>query len=246
MIILSWNCRGLGHLSAVPSLRDLIRLHKPDIIFLCETLCHANKVEELRRNINFDSCFAVDREGRGGGLALMWKQEKSCEIQNYSKNFINVIIKDNLRQNEWRLTGFYGIPQRGQRRESWNILRMLSQQSHLPWCIIGDFNDILTTEDKRGNVPHPRWLLNGFRQAISDCDLIDVSIQGHAYTWARRLGHEDVVEERLDRALVNQSWMNLFPHCTLHNLVSGASDHSPILLNTEHQMYTYKKRQFRF
>jgi hypothetical protein len=123
---------------------------------------------------------------------------------------------------------------------------MLSQQSHLPWCIIGDFNDILTTKDKRGNVPHPRWLLNGFRQAISDCDLIDVSIQGHAYTWARRLGHEDVVEERLDRALVNQSWMNLFPHCTLHNLVSGASDHSPILLNTEHQMYTYKKRQFRF
>jgi hypothetical protein len=84
-----------------------------------------------------------------------------------------------------------------------------------------DFNDILVMEDKRGNVPHPNWLLNGFRQAISDCDLIDVAMQGHAYTWARKLGHEDVVEERLDRTLVNQSWMNLFPHCTLQNLVSG-------------------------
>ncbi|MCH85516.1 endonuclease/exonuclease/phosphatase family protein [Trifolium medium] len=116
-------------------------------------------------------------------------------------------VKDTLRQNEWRLTG--------QRRESWNILRMLSQQSHLPWCIIGDFNDILTTEDKRGHAPHPRWLLNGFRQAISDCDFIDTSIQGHAYTWARRLGHEDVVEERLDRLLVSQSWMNMFPHSSI-------------------------------
>jgi exonuclease III len=62
-------------------LRDLVRTHELDIIFLCETLCHANKVEELRHVINFEACFAVDREGMSGGLALMWRQEKSCDVR---------------------------------------------------------------------------------------------------------------------------------------------------------------------
>lgn len=43
MIVLSWNCRGLGNLSAIPSLKDLTRSHKPDVIFLCETLVHGKK-----------------------------------------------------------------------------------------------------------------------------------------------------------------------------------------------------------
>jgi hypothetical protein len=46
-----------------------------------------------------------------------------------------------------------------------------------------------------------------------------------------------VVEERLDRALVTNAWMNIFPRSMLSNLISGASDHSPILLETEPQIY---------
>jgi exonuclease III len=44
MSLLSWNCRGLGNSSAVPTLRDLVRKYKVDVIFLCETLVHANKI----------------------------------------------------------------------------------------------------------------------------------------------------------------------------------------------------------
>jgi hypothetical protein len=46
----------------------------------------------------------------------------------------------------------------------------------LPWCIVGDFNDLLTQEDKRGNHSHPNWLCNGFRTAVSDCDLTDIQL----------------------------------------------------------------------
>jgi len=100
MIVLSWNCRGLGHPDAVPSLRDLIRHHKPDIIFLCETLCHANKIEEIRQSVGYEACFSVDREGRSGGLSLLWKKERFFEIQKYSRNFINVIVKEEVTNQE--------------------------------------------------------------------------------------------------------------------------------------------------
>ncbi|XP_024632946.1 uncharacterized protein [Medicago truncatula] len=98
----------------------------------------------------------------------------------------------------------------------------------------------------RGRVQHPQWLFSGFREAVNDCGLIDMPMQGHTYTWSRRMGSNHVVEERLDRALVNNSWMTMFPQCLLKNLVTGASDHSPILLCTEQKFYDFKKRQFRF
>lgn len=158
MIILSWNCRGMGHPSAVPSLRDLVRSHKPDVMFLCETLCHANKIEDITRILGFESCFTVDRHGRSGGLAMLWCKNSTCEILNYSQNYINMLIHEE-RQQPWRLTGFYGLPDRGQRRQSWDMLRSLSMQSTLPWCIVGDFNDILSHDEKRGRVDHPNWLI---------------------------------------------------------------------------------------
>lgn len=109
MIVLSWNCRGLGHLSAVPSLRDLVRCHKPNIVFLCETLSNQNKVHEVRRSLVFDACFIVDKQGRSGGLAILWRKGHMCEVQNYSMNFINVVAKD-VEQQPCRLTGYYGKP----------------------------------------------------------------------------------------------------------------------------------------
>lgn len=37
MIVLSWNCRGLGYPQSVPALRELVKAHKPDVVFLFET-----------------------------------------------------------------------------------------------------------------------------------------------------------------------------------------------------------------
>ncbi|MCH83589.1 DUF4283 domain protein, partial [Trifolium medium] len=73
MIILSWNCRGLGGPSAIPNLKKLAQGHKPDILFLSETLSHARQLESIRVMLGFDSCLAIDVEGRSGGLAVFWK-----------------------------------------------------------------------------------------------------------------------------------------------------------------------------
>lgn len=49
----------------------MVRENKPDVIFLFETLVHMNKIEELKNKMAFDHCFAVDREGRSGGVAVL-------------------------------------------------------------------------------------------------------------------------------------------------------------------------------
>jgi len=65
--IISWNCRGPGNLSAISNLKFLVRYYKSDALFLSETLDFRNKIEEFRYILGFDNCFAVDRQGRGGG-----------------------------------------------------------------------------------------------------------------------------------------------------------------------------------
>ena len=53
MRCLSWNCRGLGNSRAVRSLCDLVKSHRPCILFLMETLVHEMKIEKLRIKLGF-------------------------------------------------------------------------------------------------------------------------------------------------------------------------------------------------
>ncbi|KAK2449324.1 hypothetical protein QL285_008530 [Trifolium repens] len=229
MKILSWNCRGLSTPSAIPNLRTIAQDNQPDILFLSETLSKSQAMERIRVSLKFNSCLSIDVEGRSGGLSVMWRDTIKCRVMNYSRHFINLVVEDK-EGAEWRLTCYYGYPERGRRRQAWDLLRELRDMSDLPWCIIGDFNDLLSQEDKKGTHPHPNWLCNGFRNAVSDCDLTDIHLEGYPYTWIKSRGSANVIEERLDRAMANSSWLMLFPEVKLRNLLVSHSDHSPILL----------------
>ncbi|XP_057803521.1 uncharacterized protein LOC131018835 [Salvia miltiorrhiza] len=145
-----------------------------------------------------------------------------------------MIITDT--KGDWRFTGFYGFPERGRRRESWNLLRRLAVINSLPWVIAGDFNDLLDPGDKRGRVDHPNWLFSGFRSAIMDCGLSDIPLTGHQYTWSRGLGTAHSVEERLDPGMATSAWKLLYPDAILMPLSVPISDHAPLLLRCKEKL----------
>jgi hypothetical protein len=214
-------------------------------MFLCETLVHANKIVEIRIKLGFDEAFAVDRIGRSGELAIMWKNKVKCKIINYSQNFINAEISSDS-WSSWRFTGFYGYPEHDRRRDSWDLLRSLSQDTSLPWCVMGDFNDMLSAEDKRGGTTQPNWLIRGFREAVQDSRLVDLPMEGYQFTWTKGRRVQNPTEERLDRALATQSWLDKFPQFKFINVIADRSDHSPILLRLIHQTKEFKARIFKF
>jgi hypothetical protein len=113
---------------------------------------------------------------------------------------------------------------------AWDLLRELRDMSPLPWCVVGDFNDLLSQDDKKGQHQHPNWLCTGFRNAVNDCELTDIQLEGYPYTWIKSRGFDHATEERLDRALATLEWPYLFPNAKLINLLASHSDHSPILL----------------
>nr|KYP45469.1 hypothetical protein KK1_032990 [Cajanus cajan] len=103
-------------------------------------MVNSDRIKDLCHILNFDHWYAVDRSGRGGGLALLWKDTFNITITQANPNYINVNVKD--RNNiYWRLTGFYGYPERRKRKDSWDLLRHLTISLKRFWEVCG--KDIL-------------------------------------------------------------------------------------------------------
>lgn len=133
----------------------------------------------------------------------------------------------------WRLTGYYGFLERHRRRAAWNHLRLLHSKSSLPWIVIRNFNDLARQSEKCGNIPHPKPFLQGFNDALSDCDLSDLGMSGYPFTWERGRGTYAWVEERLDRAVASPSWRLIFEQAEVQNLPVVHSDHAAIFLDIQ-------------
>ncbi|XP_074337514.1 uncharacterized protein LOC141674712 [Apium graveolens] len=144
-----------------------------------------------------------------------------------SKDYIDFEVESSS-VGRWRYTGFYGCLERERSQESWDILRELATRSTLPWCVIGDFNDMLYADKKRGGRIHPRNLLVGFGDTITACGLSDLGFKGENYTWEKSRGNNGWVQERLDRGLANNAWRIMFSEAEIKVLEVATSDHLPL------------------
>jgi hypothetical protein len=122
MNCLFWNCCGLGNPCTVQELARLVRAQDPTVVFLIETWQEEGPLERLCCFLHFDNKFVVKSRNKGGGLCLFWKGVVNAWIQSFSCSHIDVIINE-IQQDAWRLTGFYGAPETHKRVESWDLLR---------------------------------------------------------------------------------------------------------------------------
>uniref|UniRef100_A0A2N9G3M9 CCHC-type domain-containing protein n=1 Tax=Fagus sylvatica TaxID=28930 RepID=A0A2N9G3M9_FAGSY len=247
MSILSWNCQGLGNPWTVRHLHELVKENNPSILFLMETRMKAVEMEKVRQRLRFNFVFSVPCQRRKGGLAMFWKDLDALEIKKFSQNHIDATVMEKSLNKTWRITGFYGCPERSGRLDSWKLLKHLGDQNRLPWVVIGDFNEILGNSEKMGKALRAESQMASFREALEFHSLRDLGFRGQWYTWDnRRLGLENI-KERLDRAVANPEWTNIFSEAGVQHLFTSASDHCPILLHLFTSiLLPRRKRQFRF
>lgn len=186
--------------------------------------------------------FVVDCVRRNGGLALLWLADMGIEIQNYSQRRTNAKVCSSLADPPWKLTGFYGHPDPTKRVESWSLLRYIARMEPGPWVCIGDFNEIICLDEKYGGSGRQRSLMEAFQQALEVCELSDLGYRGPKYTWSNYREGGDFMKERLDRAVANRGWCDIFHDA---ELVIGAvvwSDHFPLFLTFHNSGGRHKGR----
>ncbi|XP_031120802.1 uncharacterized protein LOC116024038 [Ipomoea triloba] len=154
-----------------------------------------------RVKLGFDGLFYVDNIGLSGGLALLWRKNCTASLLSYSRNHIDVKVTVPA-SNAWRMTCFYGFPERSKRRESWELLRSLTE-----------------------------GLLRGFGETVDACGLAQLPMKGYRFTWERGRGTDGWIEERLDKVLVTDSWFTLQSGAAVENILMRSSDHSALYLS---------------
>jgi len=88
----------------------------------------------------------------------------------------------------------------------------MARDINLSYCICGDFNDISFAHEKVGAKDREGWLISNFRQAVTNSCLTDVLLVGYTFTWFKSLRIPQEIEEKLDRAWVNDGFRYFLMH----------------------------------
>ena len=137
------------------------------------------QMEKEKFKIGLLNGLIVPSVGRSGRLAMLWSRDIKVEVQGYSGNYIDAIVTDPESGFKWRITGFYENLETHRRKESWDLLRSLSQNYQQPF---GDFNEIVSVEEKLGGVQRSQKQMDDFREAIHHCRFKDLGYCGHEFT----------------------------------------------------------------
>ena len=125
MKLLSWNIRGINSLRKMKILYQKINRTNPAIVFLQETKCQANFIQERKSKIR--ACcesMGIDSKGFFGGLCILWDPSRvSLSDFQGTRNLISTDFKVVSFPVSGLLTNVYGPWHSGDKR---SFLKSLS------------------------------------------------------------------------------------------------------------------------
>ena len=87
------------------------------------------------------------------------------------------------------------------KRKTWELIEKVRMDTRGPLIMFGDFDEILTHQEKEGGNRRPERDMEAFRECIDACGLRDLGYRGSIFTWSRGLSSTTMIRERLDRFL---------------------------------------------
>ncbi|GER24988.1 RNA-directed DNA polymerase-like protein [Striga asiatica] len=244
MRVLVWNCKGLGGPSTISQLKDNVRAYLPDFIFLSETKKKKSFVTTVCKNLLVgDRWKCVDPIGSKGGLLLCWSSKiQVLEVVDNNFCFEVKFLLNGFADPMWGVF-IYASVDPYFRQKQWELLI----RHHLTWgnlwFIGGDFNDILSNDEKNGGLVRGEASFQSFRHFTQLLNSVACPSVGHPFTWSNNRKGKDFVEVQLDRFLLSPDWLLKFPKVSVLHIPLVSSDHSLLLMDI---VGTEQKRKHRF
>ncbi|KAK4733755.1 hypothetical protein R3W88_008016 [Solanum pinnatisectum] len=164
-----------------------------------------------------------------GKILLLWSNEITGNIQENGEQHIIGEFKHSDMPERFMAYFIYAKCKEHMRRPLWDRLLHFANRD-IPWCTIGDFNVITNTEEKTSGIPYNMNKSLEFISVIEACGLIDLGYTGLPFTWCNQRAAQARVWKRLDRAMVNDKWLEVMPLTTIEHLSFVGSDHTPLTL----------------
>ncbi|GJY98272.1 RNA-directed DNA polymerase, eukaryota [Tanacetum coccineum] len=120
----------------------------------------------------------------------------------------------------------YAPQELSERKMLWDYFHHLIISWDGECVILGDFNEVRSEQERHGTV----FNLNGanvFNNFISTAGLVDIPLEGYSFTWSHKSASK---MSKLNRLLITEGLLSLFPSMSAICLDRHLSDHRPILL----------------
>ncbi|GJZ96376.1 RNA-directed DNA polymerase, eukaryota [Tanacetum coccineum] len=220
---------GLGHKTKKEWIKALSNSFKLNFLAIQETkmtrVSHMD-VKFLWGNSIYDYVCS-DSLGSSGGILCIW------EASVFKKD--NVTVSDNFiaiygtwlpSNSKILFVAIYAPQQVSCKKNLWDYISIIVGRWNGETIIMGDFNEVQSSDERRGSCFNP-YSAGHFDRFISNSGLVDVTLEGYAFTWAHPSASK---MSKLDRFLVSDGIFSLFPSITALCLDRYLSDHRPILL----------------
>nr|GEX59921.1 putative RNA-directed DNA polymerase, eukaryota, reverse transcriptase zinc-binding domain protein [Tanacetum cinerariifolium] len=113
------------------------------------------------------------------------------------------------------------------KRLLWSYITGLLSRWKGEVLVTGDFKEVRFERERLGFVFNV-WGANEFNSFMSNAGLVEIQLEGFSFTWS----HPSAAKmSKLDRFLVSEGFLSLFPHISTLCLDKNLSDHRPILLH---------------
>nr|XP_027124324.1 uncharacterized protein LOC113741027 [Coffea arabica] len=179
---------------------------------------------------------------RSGGKCLFWNESVRILTTLQTAFTIEAKIGGRELQDEWWFIGVYASCDDHIRKQQWKVLKERKRLWGEKFVIAGDFNDIISNEEKWGGIQREEKSFMTFKDFIAENGLVDLGYEGHPWTWSNHWDNTGEVRQRLDRCLSSCEWSQKFEGTGCKHIESYASDHSLLLLDSEPDNKRKKKR----
>ncbi|XP_056692196.1 uncharacterized protein [Spinacia oleracea] len=231
MKVCMWNVQGACRDLFLSHAKEVIGSHHPDIFIFLETKSDGSRGREVMRLLNYDDCRIVRPVEKRGGIWLFWKKTVDLiDFDSENNHFHSLFHFKNLGK-EALVSGLHAPSSSGARHKYWRGMQGDLPPPTTPWLVLGDLNEITAQSEKKGGRAFKPAQCTDLVNFMDDAGLVDIGYNGCPYTWTNARQGAALIQERLDRALVNSVWLNSFPFTKVHHLPRTYSDHAPILIS---------------
>ncbi|KAL0289271.1 UNVERIFIED_CONTAM: putative ribonuclease H protein [Sesamum radiatum] len=174
----------------------------------------------------------MDYNGPGGRIWLTWlPTEVGVEILQVDRQFIHCKLTNKKEHTNCLITVIYGDYDLIPRRDLWrNIVQLSGGICDEPWLLTGDFNAVMDGSEVNGYAADTSNSMAEFQECVATSGLIQLSYTGAPFTWHNCSEGGRSLWKRLDRMLVNEAWLTIWPLTKYLCSTPRTSDHAPLIL----------------
>ncbi|KAL6190587.1 hypothetical protein ACLB2K_036981 [Fragaria x ananassa] len=219
----SWNRQGSSWLGFFAQVQHLVVALRLDILCILDTKISdfdpaTNKIAS-KLSVYFDNVDFVNSDGQSGGILLFWNSSTvSLNVIFKHNRFIHCHITNIANIKSWVHTFVYAYPAKKMQLDLWNEIETLKPQNDDSWVLMGDFNNVASSEEKIGGRDPNTVYMHNFVRFLNYINVTSLLAEGLPFTWSNNHQDQTIIFEKLDRVVANPSWLQIFPFACVENL----------------------------